>query len=380
MGANEEALRQEEAGQRELVLTAEEARQVEVDDRRFKLLKKFDRESRQGILPFTDTKFHEQSNPILRSALFSSQKMGGRFNDWTDIFSLDKGSIQYRGPSLTVDHEVVLAKIMMLARGRSLTKPVQIFQADILRWLGVDDSGTNFKRARLIIEDLSAGEIRISCKSALSRIYTLLTDPQLKDIPDGEFFVAYIRNRHGDQLKEIGEALAKDLPVEITMKFLTNRLSSSKTGKMILNLDPIIAIFFDGVNTTLVPFEIWEQLDRFGKKLLPFIASHRAGVFPIRLESYHEFSGSKSEYQKVKRRMKSDFKKRLNSWEELNYIEPGWDIYRNDDGEEIVCGLKAGRAIRIRSSMELIAAPKRDGMSPAYAGGEDAEVAEPLPS
>lgn len=374
MGSNEEALRQEEAGQRELVLTAEEARQVEIDDRRFKLMKKFDRDSRQGILPFTDTKFHEQSNPILRSALFSSQKMGGHFNEWTDIFSLDKGSIQYRGPSLTVDHEVVLAKILMLARGRSLTKSVQLYQAEILRWLGVDDSGNNFKRARLIIEDLSAGEIRISCKSALSRIYTLLTDPELKNMPDGEFFVAYIRNRHGDQLKEIAEALAKDLPVEITMKFLTNRVTSPKTGKMILTLDPIIAIFFDGVNTTLVPFETWEKLDRFGKKLLPFIASHRAGVFPIRLESYHEFSGSKSEYQKVKRRVKSDFKKRLAAWEAQGYIESGWGIYRNEDGEEIVCGLKAGRAIRILSRMELIPAQRSDDPTPADARADDAEL------
>lgn len=370
-----EALRQdEEAVQRELVLTAEEVRQVAVDDRRHKLLKKFDLQSKQGILPLTDEKFHEQSNPILRSALFSSGKMGGQFTDWTEIFSLDRGSIQYKGPILTVDHEIVLAKIMMLARGLSLTKPVHLFQADILRWLGLDDSGANFKKARTIIEDLSAGEVRISSKSALRRLYTLLTDPKLKNIPDGEFFISYIRNRHGDQLKAIAEALEKDQPVEITMKFLTNRFVNPRTGMLMLNLDPIIAVFFDGVNTTLLPFEIWEQLDRFGKKLLPFIASHRDGVYPIRLESYHEFSGSKSEYGKVKRRVKSELKKRFQGWEQISYIEPGWDIYRNNDGDEIVCGLKAGKAIRIRSAMELIPATTGEGEA-NFAGAEDAELA-----
>jgi hypothetical protein len=141
-----------------------------------------------------------------------------------------------------------------------------------------------------------------------------------------------------------------------------------------LNLDPIIAVFFDGVNTTLLPFEIWAQLDRFGKKLLPFIASHRDGVFPIRLESYHEFSGSKSEYEKVKRRVKSELKKRFHAWEQIGYIEPGWDIYRNNDGEEIVCGLKSGKAIRIRSALELIPAISADEEAEESADAEDGQL------
>ncbi len=64
------------------------------------------------------------------------------------------------------------------------------------------------------------------------------------------------------------------------------------------------------------------------------VASHRDGIWPIGLEKYHDFSGSKSEYQKVKRRVKSDLKKRFEDWQAEAWIEPGWDISRNDDGDE----------------------------------------------
>lgn len=336
-------------------LTPEEERQVEVDDRRFKLRQKFEVESGQGILPFTNERFFEQSNPIVRSALFSAGKVevGASYREWTEIFSLGAGSIWYRGPALTVDHEVVLARIMVLARGRSLTQPVKVLQADVLRWLDLDDSGANFKKARKIVDDLAAGELRISSKPALKRLYQLLSKPP-ENLPDRDFFIQFIRNRYGDQMKELAQAIAsEDVVVDISMRFLTNQARNHKTGRLLLNLDPIAAIFFDGVNTTLVPFEIWDQLDRFGKKLMPFIASHRDGVWPIRLQSYHEFSGAKSEFVNVKRRLKYDLKKRFAAWEEEGWLEPGWDIARNDDGDEIVRGLKAGEAVRIRSEFDL---------------------------
>lgn len=339
----------------DLVLTEDELRQGVIDDRRHKLLQKFDLESGQGILPFTSERFFEQSNPIVRSALFTSCKMGGSYGEWTEIFSLGNGSIQYRGPMLTVDHEAVLARIMVLARGRSLTKPVQCFQADIVRWLGLDvSSGLNFKKARAILDDLAAAEIRISSKPALQRLYNLLTQPSLSDMPDGVFFRAYIKNRFNSHLKMIADGLANDQPVDISMRFVETQTHNPSTGRMMLNLDPIAAVFFDGRNTTLLPFDVWESLDRFGKKLLPFIASHRDGVFSIRLEKYFEFSGSKSSYEKVKRRFKFETKKRLAVWEKAGYIESGWDIYRNENNEEIVHGLKLGDVCRIKSTLDIL--------------------------
>ncbi|NWD57471.1 TrfA [Pseudomonas veronii] len=340
----------------DLTLNEEEVRLGLIDDRRVKLQQKFEIDSGQGILPFTNERFFEQSNPILRSALFSVGKMGARdrtqYLDWTEIFSLGNGSILYRGPALTVDHETVLGRIMVLARGRSLTKPVHAYQADVLRWLYLDpNSGANYKKARIILDDLAAAEVRINSKPALRRLLNLLTSPSISDLPDGKFFQEYIKNRYGDQIKMIAMGLENDQPVHIDMQFLQNQTHNSATGKMMLNLDPIAALFFDGVNTTLLPFEILDKQDRFGRKLLPFIASHRDGVFPIRLESYHEFSGSKSAYASVKRRVKSELKKRFEGWVSEGLLCAGWEIYRNNEGEEIVRGLKLGEIARIKSSL-----------------------------
>ncbi|MCF5461003.1 hypothetical protein [Pseudomonas syringae] len=58
----------------DLKLTEQEIRQNVVDDRKKQLLSKFDKGSGQGILPFTNERLFEQSNPILRSALFTAGK------------------------------------------------------------------------------------------------------------------------------------------------------------------------------------------------------------------------------------------------------------------------------------------------------------------
>jgi len=343
----------------EFELTQEELQRSIIDGRKDKMREKFELGTVQGILPFTNERFFEQSNPILRSSLFTAGKLNMRqksqYLDWTEIFSLGGGSIHYRGPVLTVDHERVLVKLMVLARGRSITKPIQAFQADIVRWLEIDaNSGANYAKARRIIDDLAAGELRVSSKPALRRLLAILTSPDLSEMADGKFFQVYVRNRYSSHLTMIADGIENDQPVDITLSFIQNVTHNHITKRMMINLDPLAAVFFDGVNTTLLPFEIWDKLDRFGKKLLPLIASHRDGVYPTKLERYHEFSGSKSEYSKIKRRFKSEQKKRFMEWQEKGYIVPGWNIDRNQDGEEIVSGLKAGDAVRIRSSQELV--------------------------
>lgn len=332
-----------------------------IDERKAKLQGKFDTDSGQGILPFTNEKYFEQSNPIVRSALFSTVKIGKVYTDWTNIFSFGGGNIMYKGPALTVEHETVMARLLVLARGRSLTKPVAVFLSDVRKWLELDDSGINFNKARKILEDLGSGEIKIADKIALKRLHHILINPNLGDRPDGKFFKESIDHRFGPMIKMIGEGLEKDEPVDITMRLIANQATNGKTGRMLLSLDYIAAVFFDGVNTTLLPFEIWDTLDRFGKKLLPFIASHRAGVFAIKLESYHKFSGSISDFAVVKRRFKSEMKKRLENWEKLDYIEPGWSFYKNEDGEELLKGLKLSSNIRIKSELTVSVVETSEG-------------------
>jgi hypothetical protein len=332
-----------------------------IDERKAKLQGKFETDSGQGILPFTNEKYFEQSNPIVRSALFSTVKIGKVYTDWTNIFSFGGGNIMYKGPALTVEHEIVMARLLVLARGRSLTKPVAVFLSDVRKWLELDDSGINFNKARKILEDLGSGEIKIADKIALKRLHHILISPNLGDRPDGKFFKESIDHRFGPMIKMIGEGLEKDEPVDITMRLIANQATNGKTGRMLLSLDYIAAVFFDGVNTTLLPFEIWDTLDRFGKKLLPFIASHRAGVFAIKLESYHKFSGSISDFAVVKRRFKSEMKKRLENWEKLDYIEPGWSFYKNEEGEELLKGLKLSSNIRIKSELTVSVVETSEG-------------------
>lgn len=334
-------------------LTPRETTQGVIDERRNQLQQRFDLDSGQGILPFTNEKYYEQSNPIVRSALFSAIKMGMYYREWTPIFSFGASSIQYRGPALTVDHEAVLARLMVLARGKSLTKPIHAYLADVRKWLKLDKSGANFVKARKILDDLAAGEMKISDKNALKRLYQILTSPNVGDRPDGKFFKDYIDNRFSDQLKMIAEALASDEPIEITMRFVAGEASSPRTGRLLISLDPVTAVFFDGVHTSLLPFDIWEAQDKFGKKLLSFIASHRDGVFPIKLENYHRFSGSISDFEKVKRRVKSDMKKRCEAWEKLEYIEPGWSFRKNNEGDDLLEGLKLHKSIRMKSVLTL---------------------------
>lgn len=325
----------------------------EVHDRKVKMLSKFEEQSGQGILPFTDSRFFEQANPIVRSSLFTMSKMGGETHDWTEIFSIGDGSINYRGPNLTVDHEQVLGRILHLARGRSLTKPVVCTLAEVRRWLNLSDTGPNYQKARVVLDDLSSGEIRISCKHALNRLYNLLTNPSVSTIADGKFFRDYIDNRFGAHIQMIAAALNSNDTVDISMRFIMNQSQESKSGRLLINIDPIMALFFDGVNTTLVPYHIIDDLDRFGKKLIPFIASHRDGVYPMMLETYHKFSGSISEYIKVKRRFKYDMKKRCELWESKGYIQPGWEFYQNREGDEMVKGLKIGEEIKLKSTLGL---------------------------
>ena len=343
----------------ELELSQEEVQRSTIDARKDKLRSKFELGTIQGILPFTNERFFEQSNPILRSSLFTAGRVNMRqksqYLEWTEIFSLGGGSIHYRGPILTVDHERVLVKLMVLARGRSVTKPIHAFQADIIRWLEMDtNSGANYAKARRIIDDLAAGELRISSKPALRRLLSILTSPDLSEMADGKFFQELVKNRYSSHLTMIADGIENDQLVDITLSFIQNVTHNHITKRMMINLDPLAAVFFDGVNTTLLPFEIWDKLDRFGKKLLPLIASHRDGVFPMKLERYHEFSGSKSEYSTIKRRFKTEQKKRFREWEEKGYIVPGWSIERNKEGDEVVSGLKAGDAVRIRSKLELV--------------------------
>lgn len=321
-----------------------------ITERRNKLLQTFDLSSAQGVLPLTNEDYHEQANPIVRSALFAAIKSRGNYDDWVDIFSLG-GSVKYKGPQLTVDHEHLFTKILVKARGRSLTKPVPFLMTEALGWLKLKDSGPNRTRVRTLLDDLKQGSVRIASKSTLNRLYNIITRQDLEAMPDGKFLKQFVINRYSDYLPMITQSYRDKEPFEIDLDFIGRTALQPNSRRLMVELDPMMALVFDGVNTTLVPFEIWDTLDSYGKKLLPFIASHRDGVFRLPLKDYHCLSGSKSTYESVERRFKSDFNKRLIEYEAKGHIEPGWVIVRNRDHVWMVDGLKGAASIRIKSEL-----------------------------
>ena len=321
-----------------------------ITERRTKLLSAFDLSSAQGVLPLTNEDYHEQANPIVRSALFAAIKSRGKYEDWVEIFSLG-GSVKYKGPQLTVDHENLFTKILVKARGRSLTKPVPFLMTEALGWLKLKDSGPNRTRVRNLLDDLKEGSVRIASKSTLNRLYNILTRQDLESMADGKFLKQFVSNRYSDYLPMIMQSYRDKEPFEIDLDFIGRTAQQPNSRRLMVELDPMMALVFDGVNTTLVPFDIWDTLDAYGKKLLPFIASHRDGVFRLPLKDYHCLSGSKSTYESVERRFKSDFNKRLVEYEAKGYIEPGWVIVRNRDHIWMVDGLKGAAPIRIKSEL-----------------------------
>lgn len=321
-----------------------------IAERRTKLLRGFDLSSAQGVLPLTNEDYHEQANPIVRSALFAAIKSRGRYDDWTEVFSLG-GDVWYKGPQLTVDHEELFTRILVKARGRSLTKPVPFLMTEALKWLKLKDSGPNRTRVRTLLDDLKEASVRIASKSALNRLYNILTRQDLEAMPDGKFLKQFVSNRYSEYLPMIMQSYQASEPFVIDLDFIGRIAQQPNTRRMMVELDPMMALVFDGVNTTLVPFEIWDTLDSYGKKLLPFVASHRDGVFRLPLKDYHSLSGSKSSYEGVERRFKSDFNKRLQEYEAKGFIEPGWVIVRNRDHLWMVDGLKGGAPLKIRSEL-----------------------------
>lgn len=321
-----------------------------VTERKSKLLRTFDLASAQGILPLTNREFHEMANSIVRSALFAAIKSKGTYAEWSEIFSLG-GTIRYKGPQLTVNHEMLFTRIHALARGQSLTKPVIFTMTEALGWLGLSDSGPNRKKVRELLDDLKDGDVRVACKATLNRIYNILTRSDLERLPDGQFLKKLVENRYSSYLPAILENHRNDEPFEIDLSFITRIATQGRSRRIMVELDPMMALLFDGVNTTLLPFEVWDELDQFGKKFMCFVASHGGGVYNLLLENYHNLSGSKSSFEKVKRRFKSEFMARLRVYEEKNYIEPGWDVVRSREGDWLVIGIKGGPAIKIRSEL-----------------------------
>lgn len=328
----------------------------------------------QGVLPYFNPTIYEMANPIVRSALFGLSKHKHYYQDWVTTFSVGGGTLQQRGPSLNTDHEELWGRLLTYARGTSLTKGIHVRIVDLIRDLNYSTGGPNFTRVSKMLDDLEAASVRISHKPALKRLYELLTDKNLGKRPDGKFLVELIRNRYSEHLKAIQVALASDSnePVFVPLRFIERKTTHPVSGREVISLDPMTCLFFDGVNTTLIPYKVREKLNAMSKRLLTFIGSHRDGVYRMRLHYYFMLVGYKGDYTKLERKFKSEFIKTCTALEESDYIKPGWGIARNDDHEWMVFGLQIGDAARVKEAMEeYIAADEVDDRTPFDLDAED---------
>lgn len=330
----------------------------------------------QGVLPYFNPAIYEMANPIVRSALFGLSKHKLYYQEWETTFSVGGGSLQQRGPSLNTDHEELWARLLTYARGTSLTKGIHVRIVDLIRDLNYSTGGPNFARVSRMLNDLEAASVRISHKPALKRLYELLTDKNLAKRADGKFLVELIRNRYSEHLKAIQAALASDSnePVYVTLRFIERKTTHPISGREVISLDPMTCLFFDGTNTTLIPYKVREKLNPISKRLLTFIGSHRDGVYRMRLYFYFMLVGYKGDYTKLERKFKSEFIKTCTALQERNYIKPGWGIERNEDHEWMVFGLQIGDAARVKEAMEEYIATGRDGSAQPEADESDGEI------
>lgn len=323
-------------------------------ERKLRTTKELEQLQVQGVLPYFNPTIYEMANPIVRSALFGLSKTKEYHQDWVTTFSVGGGSIEQRGPSLNTEHEELWGRLLTYARGTSLTKGIHVRIIDLIRDLNYSTGGPNFARVSRMLSDLEAATVRISNKQALKRLYELLTDKNLSKRADGKFLVDLIRNRYSEHLKAIQAALASDStePVFITLRFIERKTTHPASGREVISLDPMTCLFFDGVNTTLIPYKVREKLNPISRRLLTFIGSHRAGVFRMRLHYYFLLVGYGSDYSKMERKFKSAFIKTCTALEEKGYIKPGWGVERNEDHDWMVFGLQIGDAARVKEAME----------------------------
>lgn len=301
-----------------------------------------------GAIPYRSPNIFEQANPIVRSCVFRANNRREYFQEWTPIFTIGNDSISFKGPVLNTEHELLWSKLLCLARGISLTKPIKTNQANLMREMRMNTGGKGYSKLRRMLEDLEQAKVRISSRPALERLVRIMTSPDIADKPDGKFLKEFIKNRLGDHLDAISKSLSTNEPYEISLSFIQNRSTQPKNRFELINLDPMTCLFFDGINTTQVHYDVWDQLDPFGKKLVGLLKSHK-GSLNLRLEKLYMASGySTLEFtDSAVRKFKAFCLRNFKSLEDASIIKPGWRIERSSvDDEWVVYNIEVGEIVR----------------------------------
>ncbi len=279
----------------------------------------------QDKLPFWPDSFYEQSNPLVRSSLFSISNRRKTYEEYTPISSIGEGSIEYRGSRLNTFDEEVYLQLIQYCRGQSLLRPIASTKRQILSDLGLTASGNNYKKLMASLGRLESGKLRISAPHILLKLSELLQNPNLSKGMEPEF-IKELHSRYEEYIEVIDIALFEKHDLLLSMGFIQNSLIDPQKGNLRISLDPLLVLLFDGINTTRTDRHERSLLNPAEKKLLSYILSHSGKVFPLKLETIHMFLNSDSEFSRNKAAFTKALISYLETLERLGRIEPDWDI------------------------------------------------------
>lgn len=276
----------------------------------------------QDRLPFWDESYYEQANPLTRSGVFSISQIKKHYDDYTPIRVVGEGNIFYRGYRLNTFDEDVFLQLLHYMRGQTLLRPIITTKKQLLSDLGYNDGGKNYKNLMKSLDRLDSAKLKISSPHALQKLYMLLTTPNLVKSCEPQF-AEMLSKQFGDLKREIGEAMAKGDDYFLTIGFIQNNGGSMKSGRLMINIDPLNVLLYDGINTTRISKHERSMLCPAEKRLLGYVMSHSQLIYDLTLETYQQIVGSTSTSP---RKFKSDLKRWLENLEKLGRIRAGWEI------------------------------------------------------
>ncbi len=279
----------------------------------------------QDRLNFYPDSSFEQSNPLARSALFSTSNRKKFFEDFEQIPVIGEGSIEYMGKRLNGFDEDVFLQLLQYCRGQSLLKPLVSTKSQILNDLFLSTGGKNYKKLMDSINRLESGVLRISAPHILLKLSELMFNPQLSKGMEPEF-IEEISKKYNAFASAISEAFYNNQPYHLTFRFFTNTGVNPKTGGLVIQFDPLLVLLFDGINTTRTDRYERSLLTSAEKKLLTFIHSHSGKVYPLKLETYHSLLGSDMNFHRNKAKFTKSMIVHLEALEKIKRIKPGWTI------------------------------------------------------
>ena len=315
--------------------------------------------SAQGILPFWPNDLFEFPNVLVRSGVFSISRQLKHYSNWTPVPAWGVTNIEMYGPQLGEDHKEVWEQLLSYKRGQPITRPLFLHTNQLLRELSWDISGkqgapggTQYKKLNKIIDELDRAKMRISDPKLLQNLVFLYKAFQREAAQNDPKLASVIQTRYGQQISEIVRALQDGDEYMLTMNFIAATGTNKRKKRAVIEIDPIVVIMFDGINTTLINRQARKEMSTtLGRAVLLFVESHTGEIPNMRCSTWQGLVGSS---MKNKRQFKTNLRKSLVECEEKGFIWPNWDFYEADDGEWGTYGIIPTKKLRrdYRKAME----------------------------